>query len=86
MPGTGRYAIHWSGDNISSFKWMKLSIVGLIKFNLFGLPNNGADICGFGENATEQLCAIWMQLRTLYPFARNHNAFDYIDQDPFDFG
>ena len=86
VPGTGKYAIHWSGDNVSSFKWLKISIGGLINFNLFGIPNNGADICGFSGNANEQLCARWMQLGSLYPFSRNHNGIDYKDQDPFAFG
>ena len=86
IPGTGKYAIHWSGDNVSSFKWMKLSIAGLLAFNIFGIPNNGADICGFAGNAKEELCARWMQIGTLYPFSRNHNSIDSIDQDPFAFG
>lgn len=85
-PGAGKFTIHWSGDNVSSFKWMKVSIGGLINFNMFGIPNNGADICGFAGNADEQLCARWMQLGSLYPFSRNHNSIDYRDQDPFAFG
>jgi len=79
VPGTGKYAIHWIGDNVSS-------IGGLINFNLFGIPNSVADICGFSGNANEQLCARWMQLGSLYSFSRNHNGIDYKDQDPFAFG
>lgn len=33
----------------------------------------GVDICGFGGDTTPELCAKWMTVGTLYPFARNHN-------------
>ena len=85
-PGAGKYTIHWTGDNVSTYKWMKLSIAGLINFNIFGIPNVGADICGFASNTTEELCSRWMQLGALYPFARNHNHLESRDQDPFAFG
>lgn len=86
VPGSGKYAAHWTGDNVSTYRWMMLSIAGLVNFNIFGVPHVGADICGFDQWTTENLCRRWMQLGALYPFSRNHNHINSRDQDPFAFG
>ncbi|CAF4731027.1 unnamed protein product [Rotaria socialis] len=80
--GSGQWSGHWLGDNGAKWEEMKRSLIGMVEFNWFGIPFNGADICGFDGIPSEEMCIRWMQLGAFYPFSRNHNIWKLPDQDP----
>ena len=83
--GIGKYAFHWLGDNFSRYTSLSNSISGIFSFNIFGIPMTGDDICGFFENARDDLCARWFNLGAFYPFARNHNFIHSKSHEPWVF-
>lgn len=85
-PGQGVWSGHWSGDILSSWEDMRLSIPNFLSFGMYGIPLAGADICGFAGNTTVELCARWQVLGAFYPFSRNHNNLNGKDQDPYSMG
>jgi alpha-glucosidase (family GH31 glycosyl hydrolase) len=84
--GSGHYVSHWTGDNWSTFDYLRLSISSIINMNMFGMPFVGADIGGFLGDTNAELFTRWMQVGVFYPFSRNHNDIKSIPQEPYVFG
>ncbi|MFZ0490431.1 MAG: TIM-barrel domain-containing protein, partial [Salegentibacter sp.] len=84
--GGQRYAATWTGDNNSSWEYLKESIPMSLNLSLSGQPFNGPDIGGFTGDATADLFGNWIALGAYYPFSRNHSSKNTREQEPWAFG
>ncbi|ONM53035.1 heteroglycan glucosidase 1 [Zea mays] len=84
--GSQRYAATWTGDNLSTWEHLHMSLPMILQLGLSGQPLSGPDIGGFGGNATPKLFGRWMGLGALFPFSRGHTETGSIDHEPWSFG
>lgn len=84
--GGHRYAATWTGDNVSSWEHLKMSIPMSINLGLSGQPFNGPDIGGLADNATPELFGHWIALGAFYPFSRAHSPLGSNNHEPWAFG
>jgi alpha-glucosidase len=84
--GIQRWAAMWTGDTMSRWSHLRLSMPMLLNLSLSGVAFCGADIGGFAGPCTPELFARWMQIGALYPLARTHSMWLKPRQEPWRFG
>jgi alpha-glucosidase len=84
--GLQRYAMHWTGDNRSTWDHLHLSIQMVLNLGLSGIAMSGADGGGFSGGPSPELYARWMQVGALTPFFRVHSMLESPDQEPWALG
>jgi len=84
--GGHRYAATWTGDNLSDWYHLDVSIQNVLNMGLSGQPNVGPDIGGFIGSNSGEFFARWMGFGALFPFARGHTGTGNPDKEPWVFG
>jgi len=84
--GIQRYSTMWTGDTVSSWDSLSLSIPVFQTLGLSGQPFVGGDVGGFMGRGNGELLVRSYQVSFLAPFCRNHKVIDGYDQEPWRFG
>ncbi|XP_026424685.1 uncharacterized protein LOC113321019 isoform X2 [Papaver somniferum] len=84
--GSQRYAATWTGDNLSTWEHLHMSVTMVLQLGLSGQPLSGPDIGGFGGDATPKLFGRWMGVGAMFPFCRGHSEKGTVDHEPWSFG
>ncbi|XP_047202189.1 neutral alpha-glucosidase C isoform X2 [Girardinichthys multiradiatus] len=84
--GSQRLGAIWTGDNVSSWEYLKISLPMVLSLNLAGIAFCGADVGGFVKDPDPELLVRWYQAAALQPFFRGHSAKDTKRREPWLFG
>ncbi|MEI7556092.1 glycoside hydrolase family 31 protein [Candidatus Chlorohelix sp.] len=84
--GIQRYSAVWSGDNLTLWEHLEMSIAEICNWGLSGVGFSGVDIGGFGGHGTPELFARWIQLGAFYPFSRGHSVEKVSQKEPWTWG
>lgn len=83
--GMHRYGGIWTGDNKSWWSHLLLNLKMMPSLNMCGFLYTGADLGGFGADATRDLLLRWLALGVFTPLMRNHAAVETREQEPYQF-
>ncbi|XP_077416147.1 neutral alpha-glucosidase C [Vanacampus margaritifer] len=81
--GTQRLGAVWSGDNLATWEYLKISIPMCLSMCVTGLSFCGADIGGFIPEPSTELLLRWYQASYLQPFFRGHSSMNTVRREPW---
>jgi Alpha-glucosidases, family 31 of glycosyl hydrolases len=84
--GVQRNSIVWTGDNLSTWDNLAMSVAQLLNLGLSGVGWCGVDIGGYYEDANGELVARWTEFGIFQAFCRNHAEKQARAQEPWIFG
>ena len=84
--GGQRYSSVWTGDNMSLWSQMRMSISMNANLGISGFSFVGNDVSGFGSDSSEELFIRWMEMGPFIPIFRNHSNMYTRRQEPWAFG
>ncbi|XP_028251698.1 neutral alpha-glucosidase C isoform X2 [Parambassis ranga] len=84
--GSQRLGAVWTGDNVASWDYLKISVPMVLSLSLAGIAFCGADIGGFYGDPEPELLVRWYQAAALQPFFRGHSAKETKRREPWLFG
>ena len=83
--GMHRYGGVWTGDNKSWWSHILLNLKMMPSLNMCGFLYAGADLGGFGADATRELLLRFLALGVFTPLMRNHAAMGTREQECYQF-
>lgn len=88
LTGGGSRGGYWGGEVPATWSALRQTVVQLGDTALYGIPFTGFPICGFGLNATKEMCRLWTLLGAFYPMAMTYydSQFEPRDLVSFDEG
>src|SRR5256714_1188650 len=84
--GIQRYSTMWTGDTVSNWETLALSVPVFQSLGLSGEIFVGSDVGGFIGRGNGELLTRAYEVSFLAPFCRNHKVIDGYDQEPWRFG
>ncbi|MGH0132318.1 UNVERIFIED_CONTAM: hypothetical protein FKN15_050527 [Acipenser sinensis] len=76
----------WTGDNVASWDYLKLSIPMLLTLSITGISFCGGRVGGFFQDPEPELLVRLYQAGALQPFFRGHSAMETKRREPWLFG
>ncbi|XP_061156388.1 neutral alpha-glucosidase C isoform X2 [Syngnathus typhle] len=83
--GSQRLGPVWTGDNLATWGFLKISISMCLSMCVTGLSFCGADIGGFVQQPSTELLIRWYQAACMQPFFRGHSSMHTTRREPWVF-